>query len=90
MNCESFSKPNFFFIWLYYNLIHSNVQPFQCHLPHFPLLRAQPQRAAAHPSQRLQARGCTRARRRVRRGVLLHVGLCERNARLILNKHFQT
>jgi len=72
-----------FFIGVYYNLYH--VQLFQLHLHCVPLLRAQPQRAAAHPPQRIQARGCARARRRVRSGVLLHLGLRGRHARFDLN-----
>jgi len=69
-----------------YNPNHPlNVQLFQFPLPRFSVLRAQPECAAAHPSQRVQARRCIRARRRVCAGVLLHVGLRQRNARFTLN-----
>lgn len=64
---------------------HFNVQLLQLHLSCVFVLRAQPQRAAAHPAQRIQARGCIRARRRVRHGVLLHVGLRERASRIALS-----
>jgi hypothetical protein len=69
--------------------IQSNVQHFQHHLPHFPFLCAQPQRAAAHPPQRLQARGCSRARRCVLSSLLLHLGVCKRHARLALKIIFK-
>ena len=76
---------NLFFLLVYIitTIIH-NVQLFQHHLPRLSVLRAHSQCVVAHPSQRLQARGCARARRRVRPGVLLHVGLCERTAWLAL------
>lgn len=83
----------FFFVNTMYNqqskFIHHG-QSLQFALHCLPFLRAQPQRAAAHPPQRLQARGCASARRRVRRGVLLHVGLRERHARLFLNPKSET
>jgi len=65
--------------------ISNNDQYFKFAVSRFPLLRAQPQCAAAHPTQRFQARGCTRARRGVCGGVLLHVGPCECHARIALN-----
>ena len=79
----------FFFVNTMYNqqskFIHHG-QSLQFALHCLPFLRAQPQRAAAHPPQRLQARGCARARRRIRHGVLLHVGLRGRHAQLALTR----
>lgn len=66
--------------------IQYNVQRFQHPLPRLSVLRAQPQRVASHPSQRLQARGCARARRGVCHGILLHFGLRERASRLALRR----
>lgn len=63
----------------------TNVQLFQFHLPRLSVLRSQPECSAAHPSQRVQARCCVRARGRVCPGVLLHIGLRERTARNALN-----
>ena len=64
-----------------------NVQLFQFPLPRLSVLRAEPQCAAAHPSQRVQTCRCVRARGRVCPGVLLHIGLRERTARFTLNSN---
>ena len=83
----------FFFVDICYNqptkqqqTNQSNAQSFQFALSRFSLFCADPQRAAAHPTQRFQARGCPRARRRVCGGVLLHVRLCEHHARITLRQ----
>lgn len=41
------------------------------------------------PPQRLQTRGCSRACCRIRRSVLLHIGLRQRTARFTMKKHFK-